>query len=542
LLDDPDYRCAALIEQRLAHRDGDGFLFAHRLIQEGVYASLRKVRQREWHQRAAEWFAHRDRRLYAEHLDRAGDPAAAGAYLTAAREQVSHHHPDLALRLAQRGRAFVSDAPTAYALTCLHGDLLRETGLIEESIAAFEQALTQASSRMEQGRAWIGIAEGLGIQDRYAQALDALDQAQHGAGLTEQADLLAQIHYQRGNLCFPLGRIDACFREHERALEYARAAGSTALEARALSGLGDAYYQQGRMLTAHRHYRQCVALCREHRLAGMEAANLAMLGVTRFYQNDWTGAEQDAVTAAALAARLGNKRDESLALNILGLIYQYRGCWEKAQEVIEKSLELARRLGAQRFEAENLGNLGFVNARLGRKAQAERCLKHAWALSDATGVAYAGPWLLSLWALVTEDTGQRAEWLKKGEALLGNGNVSHNYLHFYQNAMEAALLDRHWSEVERYAAALGVYTVAEPLPWSEFFIARARLLSKQGRGDVDAETLAALRALHEQSERIGYLTATPFHFKMKRKKIRLFQNEIEPFSRLMFFATFTDAF
>jgi DNA-binding SARP family transcriptional activator len=485
LLDDPDYRCDPLIEQRLARRDCDGFLFAHGLIQEGIYASLRKTWQRELHQRAAEWFAPRDRRLHAEHLDRAGDPAAAQAYLRAAREQVSRHHLDLALPLAQRGRAFVSDAPTAYALTCLHGDLLRETGWIEESIAVFEQALTAASHGTEQARVWIGIAEACGIQDRYAQALDALDQAQHHAGLTAPADLLAQIHYQRGNLCFPLGQIDACFREHERALEYARAAGSPALEARALSGLGDAYYQRGRMLTAHHHYHQCVARCREYDLAGIEAANRAMRGLTRFYQNDGDGAERDATAAAESAARIGNKRDESLAFNVLGLIYQYRGCWEQAREVIEKSLNLARLLGAPRFEAENLGNLAFVNARLGQKAQAEHLMEQAWALSAATGATYVGPWLLSLWARVTDEAERRTALLKEGEALLGAGSISHNYLHFYQNAIEVVLNDHHWPEVERYAAALAAYTAAEPLPWSDFFIARARRLAKQGRGERD---------------------------------------------------------
>jgi len=507
LLDDRDYRCDPLIEHRLARRDGDHYLFAHVLIQEGIYASLRQTEQRELHQRAARWFANQDFRLHAEHLDRAGDPAAAQAYLIAAREQASNHHLEQALPLAQRGRVLANDAQTGYALACLHGDLLRETGLIDESIAAFEQALAQAQTEIEQAQTWIGIADGLGVQDRYAQALNALDQAQFCEGGTEKAGLLAQIHYQRGNLCFPMGRIDACFREHEQALQHARAAGSPELEARALSGLGDAYYQQGRILTAHHYFSQCVALCREHGLAGIESANLTMLGLTRFYQNDWDRAEQDGRTAAEIAVRMGSKRDESLALNVLGLIYQYRGCWVEAREAIERSLSLARTLGAQRFAAENLGNLGFIHARLGQKAQAEGFLEQAWALSCATGAAYVGPWLLSVWALATDDTGRRTKLLKEGEALLKASSVSHNYLHFYQNAMEAALADRHWHEVERYATALAAYTAAEPLPWSNFFIARARLLIRRGCGESNAETLAEIHELDEQSKRIGYLAA-----------------------------------
>lgn len=507
VLDDPAYRCDPLIEHRWVRPDGDGYLFAHGLIQEGIYVSLRKARRREWHQRAALWFADHDLRLHAEHLDRAGNPAAAGAYLTAAREQADGHRLEQALPLAQRGLALAGEAPTRYALACLLGDSLRETGAIEESIAAFEQALTQAQTGTDQAQAWIGVAHGLSVQDRYAPALDALNHAQHAAGPTENAGLLAQIHYQRGNLSFPMGRIDACFREHEQALQYARTAGSPTLEARALSGLGDAYYQRGRMVTAHHHFEQCVALCREHGLTGIEAANLTMRGLTRFYQNDLVGAEQDGVAAAEIAARIGDKRDESLALNMLGLVYQHLNRWTAARDVIEKSLELARILGARQFEAENLGNLGFVTAMLGQQARAEGWLEQAWALSRATGVTYAGPWLLSLWARVTEDRAQRSALLQEGETLLGAGSVSHNYLHFYQNAMEAALTDHDWSDVERYAAALAAYTAAEPLPWSDFFIARATLLVKQGRGDRGSKVSAEIGKLHEQAQRIGYWTA-----------------------------------
>ncbi len=510
LLDDPAYRCDRLIVNRLVRPDGEDYRFAHVLIREGIYASLRRSRQRELHQRAAAWFAGRDSRLQAEHLDRAGDPAAARAYLTAAREQASAHRPEQALRLTRRGLALAPAASIGYELACLHGDLLRETGLIDASIAAFGQALNQAQTRADQAHAWLGVAHGLEIQDRYPQALEALDHAQRHAGRDAGADLLARIHYQRGNISFPLGRLDECFREHELALRHARAAAAPTLEARALSGLGDACYQRGRMLTAHRHFERCIALCREHGLIGIEAGNLVMLGLTRFYQNDLVGAEREVTAAAGIATRIGNKRDESLALGVLGLLCQYQGRWREARESIERGLELARGLGARRFEAEHLGHLAFVMARLGQNDLVERWFEQAWALSRATGAAaYMGSWILGLWALVTDDAGRRVRLLAEGEALLGADSVSHNYLHFYQNAMEAALNNRDWEEAERYAAALAAYTAAEPLSWSEFFIARARALARFGRGDHTTERVAELRALHARAESVGLLVAAP---------------------------------
>ena len=507
LLDDPDYRCVPLIEHRLVRPDGEDYLFAHVLIQEGIYASLRPSRQRELHQRAATWFAGRDGRLHAEHLDRAGDPGAARAYLIAAREQTDAHRLEPALRLARRGLALAPDPPTGFELAVLHGELLRETGQIDASITAFEQALAQAPTEIDRARAWLGIAQGLEIQDRYSQALDALDQAQHCAGRDASADWLARIHVQRGNISFPLGRIDECFREHELALRHARAAGSPALEARALSGLGDACYQRGRMLTAHRHFDQCVALCREHGLASIEAANLVMLGLTRFYQNDLAGAKREVLAAVESATRIGNQRDESLAFDVLGLLYQYEGRWPEARASIERSLELARALGARRFEAESLGNLAFVMARLDPNHSVEAGFERAWTLTQATGAAYMGPWILSLWALVTDEPARRARLLAEGETLLGAGSVGHNHLHFYSNAMEVALNARDWSEVERHAAALAAYTAAEPLPWSEFFIARARALARHGRGERSSELVATLRGLHAQAESASLLAA-----------------------------------
>lgn len=505
LLDDPDYRCGRLIENRLIQPDGERYLFAHALIREGIYASLRRSRQRELHRRAAAWFADHDSRLHAEHLDRADDPAAARAYLTAAREQAGEHRLEPALRLARRGLELARDAPIRHALACLHGELLREIGRIDDSIAAFEQALAQAPTETDRARAWLGIAYGLEIQDRYPRALDALDQAQRRAA---SADLLAQIHGQRGNISFPLGRIDECFREHELALRYARTAASPTLEARALSGLGDAYYQRGRMLTAHRHFDRCIALCREHGFVGIEAANLVMLGLTRFYQNDLAGAEREGTAAVEIAARIGNKRAEGLALDVLGLFYQCGGRWQEARELIERSLELAHALGARRFEAESLGHLAFVMAKLGQNDLAEQWFERAWTLIQATGTAYMGPWILSLWALVTDDA-RRARLLAEGEALLGADSVSHNYLHFYQNAMEAALNDREWEEAERYAAALAAYTVSEPLPWSELFIARARALARCGRGDRSPELAATLQSLLARAENAGLSVAAP---------------------------------
>ena len=95
-----DYACDGLVRNALMLPEGDGFLFAHALIQEGAYPSLLRTRRRELHRHAAEWFAGRDVVLRAQHLDRAEDDRAPSAYLAAATAQRSAYHAEAALRLA----------------------------------------------------------------------------------------------------------------------------------------------------------------------------------------------------------------------------------------------------------------------------------------------------------------------------------------------------------------------------------------------------------------------------------------------------------
>jgi hypothetical protein len=71
--------------------------------------------------------------------------------------------------------------------------------------------------------------------------------------------------------------------------------------------------------------------------------------------------------------------------------------------------------------------------------------------------------------------------------------------------MEATLGTGEWDEVDRYAASLETYTRPEPLPWTDFFIARGRALAALGRDD--ATFPAALMRLRNEGQRLGLVTA-----------------------------------
>jgi len=509
LLEDAAYDCTALVAHFLVRPEGEDYLFTNALVRDGVYTSLLSARRQELHRRAAAWFVERDSILHAEHLDRADDPATAKAYLEAAQAQAGQYRYESTLRLAERGLEAAGDRPIRYTLGCLRGDMLRRLGDSNRSIEAFEVALDVADDDAQKCRAWLGIAAGMRIVDRYDEALAALQRAEAAATEPNLATDLAQIHYYRGNIYFPLGNFDGCLEQHALAREYAQQAGSPEYEAQALGGLGDAYFVGGRMITAHDHFKRCIEVCRRNRLRRIEIANLHMLGETRLYKNELQCALDDCVAAAEPAAGIGHYRAELATRCVMAYLLYDMGRLLDAEQQCEQALIIARRLGARRFEALAHIYKGQILASKGRMSEAIERVEEAIAIGRESGITYSGPWALGVLAMITRDPAQRRRALKEGELILRQECVSHNYFWFYRNAMEACLESGEWEEVERFAAALEAYTRAEPLPWTDFVIARGRTLATSGRGGRDAATIDELRRLRDEAERIGLTTALP---------------------------------
>ena len=510
LLNQPDYDCQELLRHYLIRPQGKNFLFAHALIQDCIYGSILKSQKQQLHRRAADWFAGRDAGLHAEHLDRAEDAAAPKAYLEAAQGQVTLYRYDQALQLVERALVIVRAAADRFRLNCLKGELLRELGSVADSLKAFEAAFDVAETDAQRCRAWIGQAEGMRLLDDYDRAFETLDLALAVAAPRRLTQELAQLHYLRGSLFFPLGKIDACREQHEAALENARRAGSPEREALALSGLGDAAYARGRMYAALAHFRDCLRLCTQYGFGRIEAANRFMIGTIRIYLNESEGALEDSLASAELAARVGHKRAEIVSRLTAGWILIDRNELGRAREQAEMGLAIAHSLGARRFKPFLSESLARIRLAEGDSAAACALLDDALVeVRDGSAMAFIGPWLLGSIALATDDPSRRRAALSEGEEVLASGCVGHNHYRFYQAAMEATLEAEDWGEAARYADALEAYTRPEPVPWAEYYIARARALLTCGRGHRDAETHRELVGLREEAERIGLRSALP---------------------------------
>lgn len=497
LIKSTHYSCGELVQRHLVRPEGDDFLFTHALVQEGVYTSLLTAPRTELHRNAAIWYGKTDLTLHAEHLDRANDPAAAAAYREAARAKIGTFHFETALKLVDRGIALAKDPSTRSEMLCLRGDALRNLGSTNESIQTFEMALDSAEDDLRRCQAWIGMAASLRVADQQKAALELLEQAEAAAIRQELVSDRVQIHYLRGNLYFPLGNIDGCLAEHEKALGFAREAGSSEGEALALGGLGDAYYLRGHMRSACEQFRACIALCQNHGYGRIEVANRHMVGWTRCYLMEHAEALQDAVEVIRLATAVSHQRAKVLGLMLAGMVETEFGHFVEAEEYLVRGLELARTLSAGNFEAQTLRLLATLGAAQGRLAEARHLADLAVEAIRKVGVTFIGPSVLAAKAALTEDREESRKALEEAESILNSGCVAHNHFWFAQSAIEQSLAIGDWDEAERYATRLQAYTRDQPLPWSNFLIARGRVLAACGRGVQSEAVFAELERLRQ---------------------------------------------
>jgi class 3 adenylate cyclase/tetratricopeptide (TPR) repeat protein len=507
LLDDRSYGADRMRDQGLIRDEGDELAFAHALIQEATYGSLLRSRRLALHAAAARWYADRDPVLRARHLGAAGDPGAFDAFMEAARGEAAAYRIEHALELISRALAFAATERQRCDLFLLRGEFQRDHGQTAKSVQSFGEGLHLAQDDAQRLRAWLGIASGLRTLDIYDRALAALDNAARLAVALDDRKSLMYVQSLRGHVYFPLGNMDACLGAHEEARRLATEVGTPADEARALGGLGDAYYQNARILTSRDYFERCIELSRRHGLTRIEVNHLPMLGIVSMYCNEVGRGVAACEEAMEKAMRIGDVRSEVLARLVLAGLHQTAGRDEECLAHCTRARDLARPLGAARFEADALTGLGLASHYLGRAQEARRYLDQAHAMVEQIGPNYTGPWVLAAIALANDDAGVRGQALARGEEQLALGCVSHNYFHFYQLAIEVAHQLGRPDEMLRYAGALERYTAREPLPWTDFIIARARALARHLGRERDGRLRAELDALRERAVQVGLGTA-----------------------------------
>ncbi|MFO1088062.1 MAG: adenylate/guanylate cyclase domain-containing protein [Hyphomicrobiales bacterium] len=501
------YDCRRLIDRHLVRPDGDALLFAHALVRDGVYSSLLKPRQAKLHEKAAQWYRDQDTALCAQHLDRAGHPSAANAYLVAANNQADVLRYESSIAFCRRGLELAVQASEISNLNCALGEALLNTKATEAAIEVFKSAVAHAPDDPAKAKALIGLAAALRIADRQALAFAPLDEAQRLATQRGLEADLAHIHYLRGNLCFPLGRIDECMAEHESALRLAEKIQSPLAQARAFSGLADAHYLRGHMKTACERFRACVDLCRQHGFGQLEVANRHMIGWTRIHLMEFREALRDALDVQAMAAEIRHSRALMFGKTLAGIIKLEFGDLDGAGADLGESASIAASMSSNSSLSQSLRSLALVRHRQGRSDEARACAEQALSVSRTAGMTFIGPAVLATCAAVSDDDDERRQFLEEAERILDKGCVAHNQIWFAQVAIDDAVSKGEWQSVRRYADRLEEYTRNEPLEWATFLVRRARALEQTRQGQDNEAARGELRALGDQAMRAGLSTS-----------------------------------
>lgn len=504
-----DVPTEGLLKSGLIQSERARFRFAHALIRDAVYETLPPVTRRALHSRAARIVRSHDRALTAEHLALASDPGAAEAYLEAAEEADRHDRVPDALKLTERGLTLASDGTLAFTLMLLKARLLGRLGQREAAEQCSRDTLAMATTENQTMRAWLSLAECLRGTPRDAEALSALQAAERAAS-PDDHEARSHAHYLRGSVLFPRGETEACLLAHQQALHHAKLGASRHAEARALSGLGDAYYIRGALTRAASHFDAGARLADQLGQVRLSRVNRVMTELIRVFCLD-----DPADALRKMLNHIEHAREEldlpgeavgsSSAIYAAKLLYAAGPLEMMARQV----LEVSRRSGRPRLGLA--ASAWVIEARVGqgREVDADRELHALYERCDGPELAFAALNILGS-MLACHLGGQRRTWIySEAGSILDSGRfASHCLYNFSRCALMDCLRENDHARLEHYAQRLETYTAPHQVAWGAFYCGWARSLSAWHRGKRSQDARSHLHSLKVRSAALGLLSET----------------------------------
>jgi hypothetical protein len=249
---------------------------------------------------------------------------------------------------------------------------------------------------------------------------------------------------------------------------------------------------------------QTVNLAKANNLLRIVWPNQAMAGNTAFYTLDFELAFGLVDGARQIAIDIGDRFGEMFATECRAVAFALLGRWTELEPVVIKGIDMARALGAKRYVSIQLPLLAQVRHAQGRHDEAEAAVREAMTIAEETGPGFCGAIICGVAACVERDTERQQAALLRGEELLRQTGLSHNHIWFRLYAIDWGLAHRNWAEVERQIGRLVQYTAAEPLPFIELLIERARAFMQLGRTPEDTAAITRLRAVLDTAQNAGF--------------------------------------
>ncbi|OQR61530.1 AfsR family transcriptional regulator [Streptomyces maremycinicus] len=175
---------------------------------------------------------------------------------------------------------------------------------------------------------------------------------------------------------------------HGHARDAARLIADPVSEARALLGLGTAYWQLARHEPARRHLQEALTLFRRAGDPTGQARALVNLGLLDERLGRFPPAVVYLEQALSLYRSVDDRWGEAIALKDLASVEGQSGRYGQAADHLQQALTLLRLAGNRYLEAHALNDLGTVETRLGRTDSAARRQEQALALFREVGDRY----------------------------------------------------------------------------------------------------------------------------------------------------------
>lgn len=496
----PRWDVGSAITAGLVVVEPHGHRFGNALVREAVYLGLSDADRRRHHRALARVIE--DPRLRVEHLERADDPEAAPAHLEVARREHAAGRSSVALSHVERGLALSPRDGVRFQLLQLAGRIHVDRGRPEPALDAYARAAELAGTPLGLCRARLGSVSALRLQSRHVEAAAPLQEAEQLAIHHGNAELIGLAAFYRGCLQFAQGNVKDCTTQHERAVYYARLAAQPRTEALALSGLGDAHFARSRIRSAREVLERCIELSRAHGFGRIEVGNLFMLGALRALEDDVEGGRHACIEAARMAARVGNRRAEMLANLNAGICSTVQGRPEDALHRIRAAMRMAEPMDSTVFRGTILAFEARAQTLGSDQEAALRCARESLELGRPGALRFFGGVALGALARAAAPS-ERDRALAEGEQLLATPCPSHNYVYFYEDAIEVWLEAEQWDRAEHGADVLDTVDAEEPFHRCRVLSDRARALAQLGRDPTDEEAAERARAVLGEIRRVG---------------------------------------
>ncbi len=208
-----------------------------------------------------------------------------------------------------------------------------------------DAAKTDKNAAAEQARLRVELALTLRYLLRTDEGFQELALAEAIATEHDLGELLAHVHYARGNLHFLLGNVREVRTEHQASLTVARRIGSPVAEVRALGGLADACMAAGQLADGLPIVRACIERAEALGLEEIVVANLPLMAYFEAYLLDYDTAIATSLAGVERARKAGLPRAASIAMASGVFALTESGRLDRAEKLAKDLLELSRKLG-----------------------------------------------------------------------------------------------------------------------------------------------------------------------------------------------------